>query len=548
MKDFGHIFFFGFLLLIFASCTRNTDHPVILQAEKIMYDHPDSAYQLLNSIPHPEKLPREDYAAWCLQYSQAQYKLYIDIKSDSLIKVAVDYYAKSSLQKESGTAYYMLGCISELLNKKEEAMLAYKNATNALEGIHEYRILGLTYFNMGFIYYGEGNYYQAKACYKYSSDCFDLSGDKDYQIKASMKIASTYYQLDYPMDSLDVYTNKALKLVKEIKDTAQYYYLLGAKSELMNKSDYKKAIYNVRQCFFHLPNNRVRYASFLAYMYAVQNVPDSAAYFFKIGDEKKINNEMEMFKYVAKGAVYEKRGDFKTAYFAIEKAFILRDTLLRSKIKNQIYLIDKQYDVSKKEKENNELKISNRTKVIWIGVLVIIVLIGLMIFQRVNHNHKKKEAELQLKQQETEFILREQELQNQTKFDLLLTKLQQRVEITLRFNHLQQRGFDPKKQEDMITSIANQVILVESEWQYYIDETNRLYNNRIVDLQLQFKELTRADLIVIVLIILGLDISDACCLLNSSKDTMYMRRKRIKKRLKIEEDLEEWIRNHFRVI
>ena len=71
-----------------------------------------------------------------------------------------------------------------------------------------------------------------------------------------------------------------------------------------------------------------------------------------------------------------------------------------------------------------------------------------------------------------------------------------------------------------------------------------LFNNKITDLKAAHTELTPSDIIVIVLIGLEMNVSDSCVLLNSSKETMYGRRKRIKKHLDLdnEVDLEEWIK------
>jgi len=57
------------------------------------------------------------------------------------------------------------------------------------------------------------------------------------------------------------------------------------------------------------------------------------------------------------------------------------------------------------------------------------------------------------------------------------------------------------------------------------------------------KTLTPADLIVITLICLHKDITDCCSLLDMSINTMYVRRKRIKKRLDLDADidLDKWI-------
>jgi len=88
------------------------------------------------------------------------------------------------------------------------------------------------------------------------------------------------------------------------------------------------------------------------------------------------------------------------------------------------------------------------------------------------------------------------------------------------------------------------MIFTKDEWQDYIDEANNLFNNRVSDLKNKHRGLTPSDLIVIVLICMRIDISDSCTLLNSSKETMYIRRKRIKKRLGIDDDLKEWIKQN----
>jgi len=134
-------------------------------------------------------------------------------------------------------------------------------------------------------------------------------------------------------------------------------------------------------------------------------------------------------------------------------------------------------------------------------------------------------------------------LENIRKQELLLSKLQQKIEITLRFNKLNQGIIDHKKQDEFLKKLIDQLGLSQNEWQYYIDETNNLFNNKIADLQLNHCLLTYSDTIVIVLISLGINISEACSLLNTTKETMYTLRKRIKKHLGIdaEADLEKWL-------
>ena len=47
---------------------RYTDNSKILEAERLLYSDPDSAYDILSSIKYPESMSHADYAAWLYNY------------------------------------------------------------------------------------------------------------------------------------------------------------------------------------------------------------------------------------------------------------------------------------------------------------------------------------------------------------------------------------------------------------------------------------------------------------------------------------------------
>ena len=533
------------ITLLMSSCGKQyTNNSIILKAESLLDEHPDSAYQLLASISHPDQLSEKDYAAWCLHFTNSQYKLYKEIKSDSLIKVAVDFYNDSKLKKYSGISFYLLGCVSELLNKKEHAMLAYKNALLVLEGTGEYNTSGLTAINMGYIYRQDKNYYLANSFYKESLNFFKLSGNRNFQFYSCVELSDMYQQLDSPFDSVMYYSNRALKLSREINDSLLTYRIISRQGELQRYNDRRKAINNLLVGFNHLPDQQIRNASFLAYIYSQENMTDSASYYLKIANKEKMESELELLKDLTNGIVSANRNNFKQAFNSFKDAYFRQDTIFKEKLKSQLYTIDKQFDLSEKENENAKLKIANKNKVILIALLLILVLIAIVVLLLINTYYRKRQAENKINQQKMEFELKERELENKTKYDLLLSKLCHKLDVTLHFKKIHLGANNPQKQEEFIDELTKQTILIESEWQYYIDETNSLFNNKIAILQKNYTQLTSSDMIVIALISLGINITDSCILLNSSKETMYMRRKRIKKRLGIdaEFDLEEWIK------
>ena len=75
------------LLLCITACQKQC--PVaskLLQAEALMYTHPDSALQMLEAIPEPEKLTGQEQADYALLLTQARSRCHITATSDSLIR------------------------------------------------------------------------------------------------------------------------------------------------------------------------------------------------------------------------------------------------------------------------------------------------------------------------------------------------------------------------------------------------------------------------------------------------------------------------------
>ena len=106
-----------------------------------------------------------------------------------------------------------------------------------------------------------------------------------------------------------------------------------------------------------------------------------------------------------------------------------------------------------------------------------------------------------------------------------------------------------KKKEDFLNEITLQSVISVKERQFYIDEVDNLFYKRIKRLQDKIIDLTSSDLIVISLICLDIDITDCCSLLDVELNTMYIRRKRIKKHIGLskDDDLEDWINENIRL-
>ena len=428
MKNYGLILF----VLFISSCQPHyTRNGIILKAEKLLDSAPDSSFNLLSSISNPQNLPEADYAAWCLHYTHAGYKLQKKFTSDSIIRISVNYYRNSKLKKQSGTAWYLLGCVNESLQKDSVAMLAYKEAENALAPTKENKLKGLVQFSLGYICMQDEMYSNSLNYFRTSLEFFNQSGDKKYKAYAYRDMSIMYYQLNFPLDSVLYYSDKALKLSKEAGDSTNYYYILSNQGEFVYDKEYARSKECLLKGFKFFPMQRYYYGSYLAYIYSKLNKMDSANYYLNISLTGPKNSPYTIIGLHAAALIAKNKSDYKNAYRYLEKSYLLRDSIFRENLTSQLHIIDKQYDLTKKNEDNAALEIANQTKIIWIALLTVGFLIIVLLFLLIRNNYKQKQDDDEREKQGLKYKHETIEIQNRQKRELLSVKVQNKVENTL---------------------------------------------------------------------------------------------------------------------
>ena len=116
------------MLLAVTSCQRDTAvRSALARAEAVMEENPGAARQILDSIAYPQPLPKgkgvwsprlqegmgeASFALWAMLKTQADYKCYVPLRSDSLARIATDYYGTPRRKNyHAAMAWYTLGCV-----------------------------------------------------------------------------------------------------------------------------------------------------------------------------------------------------------------------------------------------------------------------------------------------------------------------------------------------------------------------------------------------------------------------------------------------------
>jgi tetratricopeptide (TPR) repeat protein len=525
--------------ILVSSCNKEyTHHPVILKAESIMTDSPKEATKLLETIPNPEKLPSVDYAAWCLQYIRSLNKQDAPIKSDSLIRVAVNYYKGTAMHKQAGTSYYLLGCIYENRQETQLAMREFKRAESEFRQINAYNQLALVYYHFGFLYSEDEYIEKALQNFKLSQQYFHRAKNYNNEAYAYREMAICMNNTGQSIDYVMYLYKKAQKLAEEAKDTVNYMDITASLANtLITKtfqySTAKKYLLHAYKYYDESPY----YYNMLAMAYSKLNRPDSAQYYFQKALPDTITLKSKVATFLAGAYVEKAKGNYIKALNYCLRYDESRNLFIAKTRQAQLYRIDKQYTVNKKNIENAQLKITNRNMTIYVGLMIVLVLLAIVFLLSIQ---KKRKAEQINHQLERERLLSEIEKRRLA----LFAKLQSRIESTIRFEELKLRlPKDSGLKSSCMDEMLEQFVLTEVEWQSYIDEVNLIFNNFIEKLSLHFTSITIADKIVIALVALQLDITSTCSILGINKNTMYRRRNTIKERLSLDKsvDLEEWL-------
>lgn len=225
---------------------RNIDNsplPELTRAESVMFDHPDSALHILESMPMPSaRWEKENHALWCLLTTQAQYKQVMRIPSDSLVRIAYDYYKPTENARRKAMSALYMGDINYELRNVEEALLYYLEAQTEVEKTDDYKTGYLVMVSLGRLYlYRNLANYALEACMK-AYDYSIKDSNKRYQLASLKFLARCYCISDEFSKAIDTY-NKCSELALQL-GLIKYYYDIQGEIALVykNSGEIKKSL------------------------------------------------------------------------------------------------------------------------------------------------------------------------------------------------------------------------------------------------------------------------------------------------------------------
>ena len=353
--------------------------PELVQAEFVMFDHPDSALHILESMPMPSaRWDKENHALWCLLTSQAKVKLIMKIPSDSLVKIAYNYYKSTNNARRKAMAALYMGDINYDLGNIEEAIKYYLEGKTEVEKVEDYKTGYLIMSSLGKLYlYRRFADYAMEACTQ-AYDYAVRDSNLRYQMTSLQNLARCY--------CISNNLTKAIETYKKCRDLAlrlgyqshQYYYDIQAEIALVytNSGNLEKAL-NILKSF------PVKYqlTSLMGTNYLSLNQQDSAFFYLN----KALNTDNPYTKKAVYESLYKLGENPKYQQYLkmyCDSLLFYNDSIMILDKGKEIIAYKEKYDHQRLINEQQRLKLekAETQRILIVVTLCLVMLVAITIY------------------------------------------------------------------------------------------------------------------------------------------------------------------------
>lgn len=361
-----------------------------------MESHPDTALYLLNSIHHPEKLLGKSQADYALLMTQAMDMNYMKFSSDSLIALALNFYALDNRDPDMrAKAHFYYGRVLLESDKEEEALEHFLSARKYYESISNHKMLALIAGEVGMIKRRQRLYEEAMENYRESYVRHLHLEDSLGIISASQNMARIFL-FENQWDSSHYYYNHALEIAvhKQYPFEVSILHELGILYRSMGRLDLAEPYF--LSAFEKETDKEKKYMECLSlgYLYMQLGRVDEARKYLKLS----INSSKPYTRIDAYNCLYflEKDIDnFEEAIVYHEKADSITNGLEELNTVELITKLQRQYENEKLLNDHLKMKV-RYTNFVWWGTVAFMVLaVYLCYYYNKSKNHKKRIVEIE---------------------------------------------------------------------------------------------------------------------------------------------------------
>ena len=390
MKRTFQLLSFYIAIYLFSCTSLSTPEPLpeLVRAESLMYDHPDSALILLDSMAPPSE-PYQN-ALWSLLVVQARDKNYIKHTSDSLINVAYDYFIHRDDPHRRALVLNYEGVVNESLGEIEKATEFYLRAGDEVLKTEDYDLGNLIYSNLGMVYAYRSLNEECLFAFQKAYELAKLSKDNYIIAFSLIYLGRIYGVLEQWEQSIEFY-KQAIIASESIKDKhdrslgsalgelGEIYYQIDKPQEALiylkrAETEKRKNGRDLAQTYLALGKNYSEIEQYdSAYLYLNQALITENIY-------------TKQESYYCLYSLCRDRKKYEKAIIYNEKYLQYRDSVEQLNRTNAIVEVQAKYDHQKLENEKLALELDKsrllRSSLVALSVLLLVIALLIYIYQR----------------------------------------------------------------------------------------------------------------------------------------------------------------------
>ncbi len=519
------------LLLAVLSCTRHSEvSDTLAHADAVMEQHPDSALALLEAIPDSALVTSRDRALHALLLTQALDKNYIDVTSDSLINIAVNYFQNHGSKEYLMKALFYLSRIDYNIHHYRQSMMSSMESERISTQLNNPFWSAKNQELQADIYAQNFNRLESYKQRVKAAVNYKISGKKLNEayslVEAAVDLSNgnKFKESIRMLDSISMHEslkNQELNSYYESAYLAPLYYT-GQDSLLERKIFLVDSLSGIESL------EAYDYLIILQYAIHKEQI-DKANEFFKEAIKKFGSKDpsVMMMKYI----MAQKSGDYRLALEAHRKLFLLKDSLAVNILSMQVGESQRDYYKNLNQIESHK-KIQAFYFVIFLMIIISILIIGFILFYR--ERLKRKNLEIFHQMSEMRELLKSLDIQkSETQESKKIIEYLYKSKFSS-INSICEKYFDWKddnsNKEKLYSAFKSELSHISDKDSLLDLENvvNQCYNNIIFLLRTHVSSLNEEDLKILVMVFSRLSTRSICLLLNLSKVNFYSKIKRIK--------------------
>jgi tetratricopeptide (TPR) repeat protein len=528
-----NIIIFLFLVCSFIAChqTSQKEKQLLSSADSIISVHPDSALLLLKKIDNYHHLAAPDRSLYALLMTQALDKCDSIVTSDTLIRIATDYFGSNDPVRAGYAWFYRARCENNQSNVQGQAESLLKAETYALQS-QNHQLLGLAYGDKAKLYQQQNQLDSALNFNRKSYFHLKKAGDNRNSSICLLETGYSLYQKQKHHEALQYYARainenphmEAL-LISSLRrqQSLAYYYL----------KDYQNALRFARLSFTTSDMYDYAKAISIAIIFEKLNNVDSATFYLQ---KCSSPHEMAPEYYKAWLDICTKQKNYRAVNYYAERLIASKNSLFQHSLSESFAGLEKKYRYETIGSQNKSLIIENQHNKIIILFLLFGISLGGIAFT-LSRNKRNK----QLLMQQRRLIKNEKALLKaaEEKAELLQKQISTQQNALQMLNKLKLTLSDLSdgKKNNQHTSFQQEQAAINQTVQHVIENVDQLYNNISIRLKNAYPDLLENEIQICCFLLAGFDNVTIYTTLNLQPASYNVKRTNLRKKLGLQHEM-----------